>query len=42
MVSESGTRCSMAALVAGRTILNFTAEKAPEAPVFSLDKPPLI
>jgi hypothetical protein len=42
MTAEAGVHCRLAVLEAGRTTLCFGAEKLPEEPVFSLDKPPLI
>jgi hypothetical protein len=42
MMAEAGTRCTLAVVEGGRTTLCFGAEKLPDGPVFSLDKPPLI
>ena len=42
MTAETGSRCSLAVLEEGRTLLSFGSEVPPDEPVFSLDKPPLI
>jgi hypothetical protein len=42
MTAEVGSHCRLAVLEEGRTTLCLGADKPPEAPVYSLDKPPLI